>query len=220
MTWIVFAALVIVSSVVSYVLREQRHRRRWQLVDLPTVNAGVGAYREGMVPQGVMAEAPGALRALAFSCILYGRAFTFALLATALTLAGASLDALANPTLHAMLGYFVAGLGVGAIGVMVLSAYVMRTGSDLLVRDPRGAFARTRNTALASLALHGMVFVNVRWGHLYVGLGTRDASVSLKVTAVVAFGAMLHALALLGLAYAYRAELTARPQALRDWTEV
>ncbi len=220
MTWIVFAALVIVSSVVSYVLREQRHRRRWQLVDLPTVNAGVGAYREGMVPQGVMAEAPGALRALAFSCILYGRAFTFALLATALTLVGASLDALANPTLHAMLGYFVAGLGVGAIGVMILSAYVMRAGSDLLVRDPRGAFARTRNTALASLVLHGMVFVNVRWGHLYVGLGTRDASVSLKVTAVVAFGAMLHALALRGLAYAYRAELTARPQSLRDWTEV
>ena len=124
MTWIVFTALVIVSSIVSYVLREQRHRRRWQLVDLPTVNAGVGAYREGMVPQGVMAEAPGALRALAFSCIVYGRAFTFALLATALTLAGASLDTLANPTLHAMLGYFVAGLGVGAIGVMILSAFL------------------------------------------------------------------------------------------------
>lgn len=210
MAWALFVALALGSSVVSYAVRERRHRRRWQLVDLPPVAAGAGAYRESRVAGAHLAEAPGPLRLAVFSCIAYGRAVTFALLATALYLAGARTEAVAVPTLHTMLGYFTAGGGVGAVAGMLLAASVMRAGSDLLVRDPRGAFLRTRNTALASLALHGLVAVNAATGAWLVGLGGRDATRSLLTTRYVAAAGALHALALLGLAYAYRPLLTAR----------
>ena len=102
------------------------------LVDLPSVSAGSGAYRESQVAGGHLAEAPGPLRVLVFSCILYGRAVTFALLATALYLAGATAQAIAIPTLHAMVGYFTAGFGVGAIAALIHASMVMRAGSDLM----------------------------------------------------------------------------------------
>lgn len=210
MAWIVFAALVVGSSAVSYVLRERRHRRRWQLVDLPPVAAGAGAYRESQIAAGHLAEAPGPLRVMVFSCIVYGRAVTFALLATALYLAGAHTESLAVPTLHTMVGYFTAGGGVGAVVAMILASLVMRAGSDILVRDPRRAFARTRDTALASMVVHGLVLANA-WSQAWlVGTAGRDATRSLLTTRWVAAGAFAHAAVLLALAFAYRAELEAR----------
>lgn len=213
MAWIVFTALVVGSSLVSYVLRERRHRRRWQLVNLPPVLAGDGAYREGPVAGATLAEAPGPLRVMVFSCILYGRAVTFSLLAAALYLAHAGTDVVAVPTLHTMLGYFTAGAAVAPVLAMLLAASVMRAGTDLLVRDPRRVFARTRTTALLSLGLHGLVAINAATGAWLVGLGGRDASRSLQTTQVVACAGVAHAVALLLMAYAYRPFLTARSQA-------
>ncbi len=215
MAWIVFAALVVGSSTVSYVLRERRHRRRWQLVGLPPVAAGTGAYRESQIVGGHLAEAPTPLRLMVFSCIVYGRAVTFALLATALYLAGVRTEALAVPTLHTMVGYFTAGGGVGAVAAMILASLVMRAGSDILVRDPRRAFGRTRDTALASAVLHGLVLVNAATGAWLVGTAGRDASRSLVTTRVVAGVALAHAIALLALAYAYRSQLEAKRPEVR-----
>ncbi len=214
MPWLVFSTLVIVTSAASYAARERSHRRRWQLVNLPPVTAGEGAYRESNVAPGHLAEAPGPLRFMVLSCIAYGRLVTFALLATALYLADAGTDAIAVPTLHAMLGYFAAGGAVGPVAAMLLAASVMRAGNDLLARDPRRVFVRTRATALASLALHGFVAVNAATGTWLVGLGGRDASVSLHTTQMVAAAGAVHALLLLAMVHAYRAQLTARsPQA-------
>lgn len=210
MAWIVFVALVLGSSVVSYVLRERRHRRRWQLVDLPSVSAGSGAYRESQVAGGHLAEAPGPLRFLVFCCIVYGRAVTFALLATAVYLAGAAAQAIAVPTLHAMVGYFTAGFGVGAIAALVHASMVMRAGSDLLVRDPRGAFRRTRDTALLGLAVHGLVWFNAAATGVLVGVGDRDATQSLDTTRYVAGASAVYSAVMLALVFAYRAALTAR----------
>ena len=215
MAWIVFAALVVGSSAVSYVLRERRHRRRWQLVDLPPVPAGAGAYRESRIAGGHLAEAPGPLRLMVFSCIVYGRAVTFALLATALYLAGVGTEALAVPTLHTMVGYFTAGGGVGAVVAMILASLVMRAGSDILVRDPRRAFHRTRFTAAASALVHGAVLVNASTGAWLVGTAGRDATRSLDTTRYVSGAALAHALTLLGLAYLYRAALTAKRPEVR-----
>ncbi|MFO0601643.1 MAG: hypothetical protein U0324_00645 [Polyangiales bacterium] len=214
MPWLVFSALVLVTSVASYAARERSHRRRWQLVNLPPVTAGEGAYRESSVAPGHLAEAPGPLRFMVLSCIAYGRLVTFALLATALYLADAGTDAIAVPTLHAMLGYFAAGGAVGPVAAMLLAASVMRAGNDLLARDPRRVFVRTRATALASLALHGFVAVNATTGAWLVGLGGRDASVSLHTTRLVATAGAVHALLLLAMVHTYRTQLTARsPQA-------
>ncbi len=215
MAWIVFAALVMGSSAISYVLRERRHRRRWQLVDLPPVAAGAGAYRESRIAGGHLAEAPGPLRLVVFSCIVYGRAVTFALLATALYLAGVRTEAIAVPTLHTMVGYFTAGGGVGAVVAMILASLVMRAGSDLLVRDPRRAFERTRNTAFGAVIMHGLVLANALTGAWLVGTGGRDATHSIAMTRWVAAGAFAHGAVLLLLAYVYRGQLTARRPEVR-----
>jgi hypothetical protein len=211
MPWVLFSTLVLLTSVGSYVLRERSHRRRWQLVHLPPITAGEGAYREGNVSVGHLAVAPGPLRFMVFSCIAYGRLVTFALLATALYLANAGTDAIAVPTLHTMLGYFTAGGAVGPVLAMLLAASVMRAGNDLLARDPLRVFARTRTTALVSLALHGLVAANAATGTWLVGLGGRDASRSLHTTQLVATAGAVHAVLLLGMVYAYKAVLTARP---------
>jgi hypothetical protein len=210
MAWTLIVALVLASSVISYVLRERRHRNRWQLVALPSVAAGHGAYRQARVEPGSLAEAPGPLRAMVFSCILYGRAVTFAFIATALYLAGVPTEVLAVPTLHALLGYFVAGGGVGVLAALVLASLVMRAGSDLLVRDPAGAYRRTRATAIASVVLHTVVMLNAHAGWWLVGTGGRDASRSLHTTAYVAAAGLAHALALLLMAHVYRRELSVR----------
>ncbi len=210
MAWVVFVALVLGSSLVSFALRSRSHRRRWQLVGGHTVTAGEGAYRASSVTVTSLSEAPAALRALVFTCIAYGRAVTFALLATALYLADAGTDAVAVPMLHALLGYFTAGGALGPVAALLLAASVMRAGNDLLVRDPRRVFQRTRATALASLALHGFVGVNAASRAWLVGLGGRDATRSLETTRVVASVAFVHAALLLALAYAYRPLLTRR----------
>jgi hypothetical protein len=202
------ALLVFGSSVVSYILRERMHRNRWQLIDLPSRAAGAGAYRSSQVSDGSLFEAPAALRVAAFSCIVYGRTVTFAFIATALELAGVPIHPIGSYTLHTLIGYFVAGLGVGVIAALILSSMVMRVGSDLLLRDPENAFRRTRTTALASLAVHGLIVANSLSGVCLVGLGGRNATQSLGVTNAVAVVCALHALLLLATAYVYRAELS------------
>ncbi len=213
MAWLTFFALVVGSTAVSYVARERRHRRRWQLVEQPRITAGVGAYREGAIAAGNLAEAPAPLRAVVFLCIAYGRAVTFALLATAAYLAGAHTEALAVPTLHVMVGYFAAGGGVGAVVAMIIAALVMRASTDLLVRDPRRVFERTRATALASVALHGLVALNASTGAWIVGTRGRSLDDTLRSTWHLALAASLHGVLLLALAYRYRAELTATRRA-------
>jgi len=210
MPWVIFFALVLFTSAASFAARERSHRRRWQLVHLPPVAAGQGAYREASVAGGHLAVAPGPLRFMVLSCIAYGRLVTFALLATALYLADAGTDAIAVPTLHTLLGYFTAGGAVAPVLAMLLAASVMRAGNDLLARDPRRVFARTRGTALVALALHGFVAVNAATGWWLIGLGGRDATTSLHTARIVAAVGTLHALLLLVLVHAYRGQLTAR----------
>lgn len=206
--WLV-VAFVVVSSWVSYRVWEARHRARWQALPSPPVDVGVGAYRTAPVSGSSMPSAPWPLRALAMTCVLYGRAITFALLCTAAHLAGVALPGIALPTIHALLGYFAAGFGVGAVGLLVMGAMVLGVGNDLLVRDHRRAYARARATAIAALALHGAVLVNAGWAHALVGVGGRDIATSLRVTTWVAAGSLAHACVLLALALAYRAQLTA-----------
>jgi hypothetical protein len=210
MPWVVFALLVVGTSIVSFVLRERSHRRRWQLVALPPVSVGEGAYRVSKVAVGHLTVAPAPLRFMVLSCIAYGRMVTFALLATALYLANAGTDAIAVPTLHTMLGYFTAGGAIGPVVAMLLAASVMRAGNDLLARDPRQVFVRTRTTAALSLALHGFVSLNAATGTWLVGLGGRDASISLRTTQWVGALGALHAFLLLVMVHFYRRLLTAR----------
>ena len=71
MQWLVFALLVVGSSVASFVTRERRFRRRWQNVELPAITVGRGAYREGPATGAMMPSAPLALRLAALSCLVY-----------------------------------------------------------------------------------------------------------------------------------------------------
>ena len=209
MQWLVFALLVVGSSLASFVTRERRFRRRWQNVELPAVTVGVGAYREGTATGAVMPSAPLALRIAALSCLVYGRGVTTALLATALFLAGVPLRAVGETTLHGLLGYLAAGYGFGAMAAIVLAALALGAGNDLLLRNHRHAFQRTRNIAVASLCLHGMVWANITFhGHI-LATTAREIATSLGYARVIATAAFAHAALMLALAYAYRAQLSA-----------
>jgi hypothetical protein len=225
--WLVFALLVVGSSVASFVARERRFRRRWQNVELPATTVGRGAYREGLASGAMMPSAPLALRVAALSCLVYGRGVTTALVTTALciadaplravaeTSAGAPLRAVAQATLHGLLGYLAGGYGFGALAAIVLAALALGAGNDLLLRNHRHAFKRTRNIALASLALHGFVWANITFhGHI-VASSAREVADSLSYARRIAAVAFGHAALMLALAYAYRAQLSALTPAER-----
>lgn len=215
MQWLVFALLVVGSSVASFVTRERRFRRRWQNVELPAITVGRGAYREGAASGAMMPSAPLALRIAALSCLVYGRGVTTALVTTALFLAGFPVRQVAEATLHGLLGYLAGGYGFGAIAAIVLAALALGAGNDLLLRSHRHAFRRTRNIALASLALHGLVWANITLhGHI-VASRAGDVATSLAYARVIAAVAFGHAALMLALAYAYRAQLSALTPAER-----
>ena len=215
MQWLVFALLVVGSSVASFAARERRFRRRWQNVELPAITVGRGAYREGPASGAMMPSAPLALRIAALSCLVYGRGVTTALVTTALFLAGLPLRAVAETTLHGLLGYLAGGYGFGALAAIVLAALALGAGNDLLLRNHRHAFRRTRNIAVASLALHGLVWANITFhGHI-VASSARDVATSLAHARVISALAFGHAALMLALAYAYRAQLSALTPAER-----
>lgn len=213
-----FVAFVLASTVVSYVRRERLYRPRWQSLEQPAVVAGMGAYRSALTAPGRVVAAPLPLRVMAFSCILFGRAMTWTLLATAIGAASVmpSLRPLAETTLRAMLGYFSAGLGVGVVVTLALAAMVLGAGNDLLLRDHRRAFRRVRRVALLSLATHGFVGLHASVPVWLVGVSGRDPAESLAVARVVAAVGFAHAAALLAMAYAYRPALTASSAAARE----
>lgn len=212
-----FLLLVLVSTAVTYARRERRYRPRWQSLERPAVVTGMGAYRSALTVPGRVEAAPWPLRVVAFTCIFYGRAVTWSLLGTAV---GASslvpgFRPIAATTLHALLGYFSAGFGVGALLSLLLAALVLGAGNDLLLRDHRGAFRRTRNVALLSMALHGVIAAHATWPVWLVGVRGRDPSASLEIARVVAALGFAHAAVLLAMAYLYRAQLTAMSSAAR-----
>ena len=215
MQWLVFALLVVGSSVASFVARERRFRRRWQNVELPAITVGRGAYREGPASGAMMPSAPLALRIAALSCLVYGRGVTTALVATALYLAGVPVREVAETTLHGLLGYLAGGYGFGALAAILLAALALGAGNDLLLRNHRHAFRRTRNIALASLALHGLVWANITFDGHIVASSARDVAASLAHARVIAAAAFGHAALMLALAYAYRAQLSALSPAER-----
>jgi len=213
--WLVFALLVVGSLVASFVTRERRFRRRWQNVELPAITVGRGAYREGPATGAMMPSAPLALRLAALSCLVYGRGVNTALITTALYLAGFPFREVAETTLHGLLGYLAGAYGFGAIAAIVLAALGLGAGNDLLLRNHRHAFRRTRNIALASLALHGLVWTNITFhGHI-VASSARDIATSLAYARTIAAVAFGHAALMLALAYAYRAQLSALTPAER-----
>ncbi|MDB4927675.1 MAG: hypothetical protein JWM10_159 [Myxococcaceae bacterium] len=215
MQWLVFALLVVGSSVASFVARERRFRRRWQNVELPAITVGHGAYRAGPASGAMMPSAPLALRVAALSCLVYGRGVTTALVGTALYHAGVPLRGLAEATLHGLVGYLAGGYGFGALAAIVLAALALAAGNDLLLRNHRHAFQRTRNIALASLALHGLVWANITFhGHI-VASTARNVADSLAYARSIAAVAFGHAALMLALAYAYRAQLSALSPAER-----
>jgi hypothetical protein len=213
--WLCFALLVIGSSVASFVFRERRFRRRWQSVELPATTVGVGAYRQGLASGAMMPSAPLALRIAALSCIIYGRGVTWALITTALYLAGVPVRAVAEATLHGLLGYLAGGYGVGALAAILLAALGLGAGNDLLLRNHRHAFRRTRNIAVASLALHGLVWANITFHGHVVASTAREVAASLNYARFIAAAAFGHAALMLGLAHAYRAQLSALSPAER-----
>jgi hypothetical protein len=213
--WLVFALLVVGSSVASFVARERRFRRRWQNVELPAITVGRGAYREGPASGAMMPSAPLALRVAALSCLVYGRGVTTALVTTALYLAGVPLREVGEATLHGLHGYLAGGYGFGALAAIVLAALALGAGNDLLLRNHRHAFKRTRKVAVASLALHGFVWANITFhGHI-VASSAREVAASLPYARSIAAVAFGHAALMLGLAYAYRAKLSALTPAER-----
>lgn len=215
MQWLLFALLVVGSSLASFLARERRYRRRWQHVELPAITVGQGAYRAGQASGAMMPSAPLALRLAALSCLVYGRGVTTALVLTALKLAGLPFRTIADTTLHGLLGYLAGGYGFGALAGIVLAAMVLGAGNDLLLRNHRHAYRRTRNVAVASLALHGFVWANITFhGHI-VASNARDVAVSLSYARTVAVFAFGHAALMLGLALAYRAQLSALTPAER-----
>lgn len=216
MQWLLFALLVVGSSLASFVLRERRYRRRWQNVELPAITVGQGAYREGPASGAMMPSAPLALRVAALTCLVYGRGVTTALITTALYLAGLeSLRSIAEATLHGLLGYLAGGYGFGAIAAIVLAAMLLGAGNDLLLRNHRHAYRRTRNAAVASLLLHGFVWANITFhGHIAAG-SARDVADSLAYARAIAAFAFAHAALMLGLSLAYRAQLSALTPAER-----
>jgi hypothetical protein len=213
-----FLAFVLLSAAVSYARREQRYRPRWQSLERPAVVAGMGAYRSALTVPGRVEAAPLPLRVMAFTCIFYGRAVTWSLLATAVGTASVlpGFRPIAETTLRAMLGYFSAGLGVGVIATLVLAALVLGAGNDLLLRDHRRAFRRARWVALASMAVHGFVGLHATWPLWLVGVSGRDPSASLAVARSVAAIGFAHAAVLLAMAYAYRPQLTALSSSVRE----
>lgn len=215
MQWLVFALLVVGSSVASFVARERRFRRRWQNVELPAVTVGRGAYREGPASGAMMPSAPLALRLAALSCLVYGRGVTTALVATALYHAGVPVRAVAEATLHGLLGYLTGGYGFGALAAIVLAALGLGAGNDLLLRNHRHAYPRTRNLALASLALHGLVWANITFHGHVVASTAHNVATSLAYARVIAAAAFAHAALMLALAYAYRRQLSALTPAER-----
>jgi len=213
--WLLFALLVVGSSLASFLARERRYRRRWQHVELPAITVGHGAYREGHASGAMMPSAPLALRVAALSCLVYGRGVTWALIITALKLAGLPIRTVADTTLHGLLGYLAGGYGFGALAGIVLAAMVLGAGNDLLLRNHRHAYRRTRNVAVASLALHGFVWANITFhGHI-VASTARDVAVSLAHARTIAVFAFGHAALMLGLALAYKAQLSALTPAER-----
>lgn len=217
MQLLAFVAFVLTSTVVSYVRRERLYRPRWQGLEQPAVVAGMGAYRSALTVPGRVEAAPLPLRVMAFSCIFFGRAMTWTLLATAVGAASVvpGLRPVAETTLRAMLGYFSAGLGVGVIITLALAAMVLGAGNDLLLRDHRRAFRRVRRVALLSMITHGFVGVHAAFPVWLVGVSGRDPSASLAVAQVVALVGFTHAAALLAMAYAYREQLSATSSAAR-----
>ncbi len=220
MQWLLFALLVVGSSLASFAYRERRYRKRWQNVELPAVTVGQGAYREGPASGAMMPSAPLALRVAALTCLVYGRGVTTALVITGLLLATkrtTQLQSMADAPLplHALVGYLAGGYGVGAIAAIVLAAMVLGAGNDLLVRNHRHAYRRTRNVAVASLLLHGFVWANITFhGHI-VARSAREVAESLAVARTFAPFAFGHAALLLGLAFAYKAKLSALTPAER-----
>ena len=207
MQWVVFALVVLGSSAWSSNVWERRYRRRWQHVELPSLPVGTGAYRHGHATGAVMTAAPLALRAAALSCTVFGRGVTAALLATAAFLAGAPLRGIGEATMHALLGYLAAAFGVGALAAMGLAAMWLGVGNDLLLRNHRSGYRRARAVALASLALHGFVWLNVT---LHGPMVVHVPPASLAHARTLAGFAFVHAAMLLALARAHRAGLDAR----------
>lgn len=218
MPFLAFVAFVVASTVVTYVRRERLYRPRWQSMLQPATVTGMGAYRSSLTVAGRVEAAPLPLRVMAFSCILFGRAVTWTLLITAMGAASAlsGLRPMAETTLRAMLGYFSAGLGVGVVVSLCLAAMVLGAGNDLLLRDHRRAFRRVRRVAVLSLLTHGFVFAHASFPVCLLGVSGRDIGGALSVARWVAGVAFAHAAALLAMAYAYRAQLTASSTTTRE----
>lgn len=219
MQWLLFALLVVGSSLASFLARERRYRRRWQHVELPAITVGQGAYREGQASGAMMPSAPLALRVAAVTCLVYGRGVTTALIIALVTsgLYGRNLPpgSIGEATLHTLLGYLTGAYGVGAIAIVVLAAMMLGAGNDLLLRNHRHAYRRTRNVAVASLVLHGFVWANITFhGHI-VATTARNIAESLQHARTIAVFAFGHAALMLGLALAYKAQLSALTPAER-----
>lgn len=218
MLCLAFVTSVLLSALFTYARRERAYRPRWQSLERPAVVTGMGAYRSALTVPGRVEAAPWPLRVMAFTCIAWGRGVSWSLLATALGAATVvpGLRPVSRTTIHAMLGYFSAGLGVGALATLVLASLVLGVGNDLLLRDHRGAFHRARAVSLASLMVHGVVALHATWPRYLVGVDGRDPGASLAVARVVAGAGFAHAALLLAMAYAYRGQLTAMSSAARE----
>jgi hypothetical protein len=214
--WLVFALLVVGSSVASFVARERRFRRRWQNVELPAITVGRGAYREGPRHRRDDAErAAGAAPRRAELPRLRPRGHHGAGHHGALPRGRAAPRRSPRPPSTGCWGYLAGGYGFGALAAIVLAALALGAGNDLLLRNHRHAFRRTRNIALASLALHGFVWANITFDGHIVASSARDVAASLAHARVIAAAAFGHAALMLALAYAYRAQLSALTPAER-----
>jgi hypothetical protein len=202
--------VVLASSAWSYRRRERLYRGRWVALEPPPRTVELGAYRSTVLSVAGAASAPWTLKAAAFTCIAQGRAVTLGLVAAALATAGLPLGTIALPLAHIVAGYFVAGAGLGALALMVLSAAVLRLGNDLLARHPRAGLGAALWILGISVVFHGMVLVNARANGGLVVAGGMDVPTMFRWTRGYALASLVHAGLLLALVAGWRRAFVAR----------
>jgi hypothetical protein len=128
------------AAFVPYALVEKRWRWRWREVEAGRIPAYADSsmYREAGTVPTFLPRAPRAIRAVAYSCLLFGQMFV----------PGLAL---------ALVGLVFGGVGVVGVPGLIVAARTYTSGLDLLRRHPRDAYWRSRSAATLSLWLNGII---------------------------------------------------------------
>jgi hypothetical protein len=134
MVALLIPAIWLAAAALPYFLLERRWQWRWQEVpdgEAPA-HSGAGLYREAGTVTTYLRRAPAAVRAVAFSCLLFGELVL-------------PLGAIAT------VGMFFFGMGIALLPILITGGKLYRAGLLLIRREPRTAYFAARNAARWSL---------------------------------------------------------------------